>query len=201
MDRLIYIAMTGAKHSLDQQATVANNLANISTTGFKAQLSAYRAVPVVGPNSSTRAFVVGSTIGHDFTPGPLMQTGRPLDVAVNGSGWIAVRGADQREAYTRDGSLQLDANGRLQTRGGRDVIGEGGPIVVPPNNTVAIGGDGTVSIIPTDAVPNAVTIVGRIKLVNPPAGSMVRGEDGLFRLQSGQPAQADANVQLTAGAL
>jgi flagellar basal-body rod protein FlgF len=201
MDRLIYIAMTGAKHSLEQQATVANNLANLSTTAFKAQLSAYRAVPVVGPNSATRTFVVGSTIGSDLTPGPVVETGRRNDVYVNGSGWIAVRGADGREAYTRDGGLQVTANGVLQTRTGRDVLGEAGPIVVPPNNTVAIGGDGTVSVIPTDATPNAVSIVGRIKLVNPPAANMERGNDGLFRQKNGQPAQADGSVQLTPGAL
>jgi len=201
MDRLIYTAMTGAKHSLEQQATVAHNLANVSTTAFKAQLSAYRAVPIVGPNSSTRTFVVGSTIGTDMTPGPLQQTGRPLDVAVNGSGWIAVRALDQGEAYTRDGGLQLSANGVLQTRSGLDVLGEGGTIVVPPNNTVAIGGDGTVSIIPTDGLPNAVSIIGRIKLVNPTQGAMIRGADGLFRQSDGRSAQADANVQITPGAL
>jgi flagellar basal-body rod protein FlgF len=201
MDRLIYTAMTGAKHSLEQQTTIAHNLANVSTTAFKAQLSAYRAVPIVGPNSSTRTFVVGSTIGTDMSPGPLQQTGRPLDVAVNGSGWIAVRAQDLGEAYTRDGGLQLSANGVLQTHSGLDVLGEGGTIVVPPNNTVAIGGDGTVSIIPTDGLPNAVSIVGRIKLVNPPPGGMLRGADGLFRQGDGRLAEADANVQITPGAL
>jgi flagellar basal-body rod protein FlgF len=201
MDRLIYTAMTGAKHSLEQQATVANNLANLSTTAFKAQLSAYRAVPMVGPNTATRTFVVGSTIGTDLAPGPLMQTGRPLDVYINGSGWIAVRGADGKEAYTRDGGFQLSPNGLLQTRSGREVLGESGPIVVPPNNTVAIGGDGTVSVIPSDGVPNAVSIVGRIKLVNPSAANMEHGDDGLFRQAGGQPAPADPNVQLTPGAL
>jgi flagellar basal-body rod protein FlgF len=201
MDRLIYIAMSGAKHSLEQQTTVAHNLANLSTTAFKAQLSAYRAVPVVGPNSATRAFVVGSTVGTDMTPGPIVQTGRPLDIAVNGTGWIAVRGSDGKEAYTRDGGLQLNGSGVLQTHGGRDVMGESGAIVAPPNNTVAIGGDGTVSIIPTDGVPNSVSIVGRIKLVNPPAADMERGADGLFRVKSGQTAQADGSVQVTPGAL
>jgi flagellar basal-body rod protein FlgF len=201
MDRLIYTAMTGAKHSLEQQATVANNLANVSTTAFKAQLSAYRAVPIVGPNSATRTFVVASTIGSDMTPGPLLQTGRPLDVMVNGAGWIAVRGAEGTEAYTRDGGLQLTANGVLQTHSGHDVLGDGGPIVVPPNSTVAIGGDGTVSAIPTDGVPNAVSIVGRIKLVNPSDAMMERGGDGLFRQSDGQSAQADGSVQVTPGAL
>ena len=149
---------------------MANNLANVSTTGFKAQLSAFRAVPVVGPGLCRRApSRSDSTLGTDLTPGPLMPTGRPLDVAVKGKGWIAVRGADGSEAYTRDGGLQVSANGLLQTRSGLTVLGDGGPITVPPNSTVTIGGDGTVSVIPTDGVPNAVSIVGRIKLVNPPA--------------------------------
>jgi flagellar basal-body rod protein FlgF len=201
MDRLIYTAMTGAKHSLEQQTTVAHNLANLSTTAFKAQLSAYRAVPMIGPNTATRAFVVDSTVGTDMTPGPINQTGRPLDIAVNASGWIAVRGTDGKEAYTRDGGLKLSPNGVLQTRSGLDVLGESGTIVVPPNSNVAIGGDGTVSAIPNDGVPNAVSIVGRIKLVNPPEAGMDRGADGLFRQKNGQVATADANVQVTPGAL
>jgi flagellar basal-body rod protein FlgF len=201
MDRLIYIAMTGAKHSLEQQTAVAHNLANMSTTAFKAQLSAYRAVPVVGPSSATRAFVVDSTVGTDMTPGPINQTGRALDLAVNGSGWIAVRGTDGKEAYTRDGGLKVSPNGVLQTRNGLEVLGESGAIVVPPNSNVAIGGDGTVSVIPNDGVPNAVSIVGRIKLVNPPETNMDRGADGLFRQKNGQAATADGNVQLTPGAL
>lgn len=201
MDRLIYIAMTGAKHSLDQQARVANNLANASTTGYKSQMAAFRAVPVVGPNSSTRAFVVGASVGHDMTPGPLIQTGRRLDVAVNGPGWIAVRGADGVEAYTRDGALQLSPNGVLQTHSGRDVLGEGGPITIAPNSSIAIAADGTVSTIPTDSTPNAVAIVGRIKLVNPPQAQMALGDDGLFRQSNKLPAPADANVQLTSAAL
>jgi len=155
----------------------------------------------VGPSTATRAFVVNSTVGTDMTPGPINQTGRPLDIAVSGSGWIAVRGADGKEAYTRDGGLKLSPNGVLQTRSGLDVLGESGAIVVPPNSNVAIGGDGTVSVIPNDGVPNAVSIVGRIKLVNPPEASMDRGADGLFRQKSGQIAAADGNVQVTPGAL
>jgi flagellar basal-body rod protein FlgF len=201
MDRLIYIAMNGAKHTLEQQAVVANNLANASTTGFKAEMAAFRAVPVVGPSLPTRSFVVGTTIGPDLTSGPLMQTGRPLDIAVKGQGWIAVRGPDGREAYTRDGGMQITANGVLQTRSGLNVLGGGGPISIPPNNVVTIGEDGTVSAVPTDTTPNSVSIVGQIKLVNPPAASMERGADGLYRQTSGLPAPVDPDVQVTSGAL
>jgi flagellar basal-body rod protein FlgF len=201
MDRLIYIAMSGAKHTMEKQAMVANNLVNVSTTGFKAMLSAFRAVPVVGPGSPTRAFVVSSTIGSDFTPGALMETARRLDIAVKGAGWIAVRGPGGREAYTRDGGLHINTNGVLQTHSGLNVVGEGGTIAIPPNNSASIGEDGTVSVIPTEGIPNAVTIVGRIKLVNPPEASLQRGADGLFRQSNGRPAAADPAVQVTAGAL
>jgi flagellar basal-body rod protein FlgF len=130
-----------------------------------------------------------------------MQTGRPLDIAVNGQGWIAVRGPDGREAYTRDGSMQITSNGVLQTHTGLNVLGGGGPISIPPNNVVTIADVGTVSAVPTDTTPNSVAIVGQIKLVNPPAASLERGGDGLYRQRNGQPAPVDTNVQVTSGAL
>jgi flagellar basal-body rod protein FlgF len=201
MDRLVYIAMTGAKHTMEQQAVVANNLANASTSGFKAEMATFRAVPTLAPGMPTRSYVVDSTVGADFSEGPIMQTGNPLDIAVKGSGWIAVQGLDGREAYTRDGALQLNPNGVLQTRNGLNVFGDGGTITIPPNSTVAIADDGTVSAIPTDGAPNSVAVLGRIKLVNPPEANLERGADGLFRQKDGQAAPADASVQIAAGAL
>src|SRR5207245_7239654 len=132
------------KHILEQQATVSHNLANAATTGFRAQLDSFRAVPVLGEGLPTRAFVVDATVGSDFTPGPVQQTGRDLDVALQGAGWIAVQAADGSEAYTRHGSLKLSENGVLQTQAGLSVQGDGGPISVPPDVTLAIGRDGTV---------------------------------------------------------
>lgn len=201
MDRLIYTAMSGAKHLLEQQAVVAHNLANANTTGFRAELSAFRVVPVVGDGLNTRAFVVDSTVGSDLTPGVLQGTGRPLDVAVQGAGFIAVQATDGSEAYTRAGDLQIDVNGQLQTRNGNAVIGDGGPIAVPPDSKVTIAPDGTISTVPTIGVPNAVATVGRIKLVNPGENEIVRGGDGLFRMKGGNPADADASVALASGTL
>jgi flagellar basal-body rod protein FlgF len=201
MDRLIYTAMTGAKHLLDQQAVVAHNLANANTTGFRAEMSAFRAVPVIGDGLKTRAFVVDSTVGADLTPGVLQQTGRPLDVAVQGAGFIAVQTADGGEAYTRAGDLQVSVNGQLQTRNGNAVLGDGGPIAIPPASTLTIASDGTVSVVPIVGVPNAVATVGRIKLVNPSESEIERGGDGLFRMKSGNPAELDANVALASGTL
>lgn len=201
IDGLIYTAMSGAKHTLEQQANAANNLANVSTIGFKAQLNSFRAVPVVGDGLATRTFVVDSTSGSDLSAGPQQQTGRALDVSVQGDGWIAVESADGSEAYTRAGNLKINENGVLQTHDGLNIVGDGGAITVPPDNTVAIGADGTVSAIPTTGTPNAVNIVGRIKLVNPVDTAMVRGDDGLFRTADGNEADADVNVTVASGML
>jgi flagellar basal-body rod protein FlgF len=198
---MIYVAMTGAKHILDQQATVANNLANAATSGYRAAASAFRAVPVVGDGLQTRAFVVASTPGADFTPGVLQKTGRDLDVAIQGQGWFAVQLDDGSEAYTRDGSLQTSSNGMLQTRNGLNVLGEGGPIAIPPDMNITIAKEGTISLVPNIPPPNAVTTVGRIKMVNPDPQQMVRGEDGLFRMRGGDSAPSDPGVRLAAGVL
>lgn len=201
MDRLIYTAMTGAKHVFMQQAGTANNLANASTIGFKAQEHRFRAVDVQGEGMPTRAFVVDASVSDVFDEGPLMFTGRSLDVAVQGQGWLAVQLPDGSEAYTRAGSLEVNVNGELQTKSGYTVLGDGGPIAIPPDNNIEIAPDGTVSIIPTFGTPNNVNPVGRLKLVNPPEGDLVRGADGLFRQRSGQPAPTDENVRVAPGTL
>jgi flagellar basal-body rod protein FlgF len=201
MDRMIYVAMTGAKHILGQQAAVAHNLANASTNGYRAAASAFRAVPVRGEGLPTRTFVVDTTPGANFAPGALQSTGRELDVAVQGAGWIAVQSASGGEAYTRNGSLQISPNGMLQTRAGLNVLGDGGPISIPPDSSVSIARDGTVSVVSTVPPPKSVNAVGRIKLVNPEEQLLARGGDGLFRLAGGGSAEADPNVALAAGAL
>lgn len=201
MDRLIYIAMNGAKHTMLQQAQVAHNLANASTNGYKAEANSFRALPVLGEGAKTRTFVVGSTSGADLSTGAIQNTERDLDVAVQGKGWIAVQAADGSEAYTRNGSLLVGSNGLLQTRNGLTVLGDGGPLAVPPDAEVTIAKDGTVSAIPAGQAPSTIASVGRLKLVNPPEADLVKGGDGLFRLNSGVPAPADANVVLAQKAL
>ncbi|HWT72648.1 MAG TPA: flagellar basal-body rod protein FlgF [Oxalicibacterium sp.] len=201
MDRLIYVAMTGAKQILEQQATTTHNLANASTTGFRAQLDTFRAVPVVGSPSPTRAFVVDSTVGSDFSVGPIQQTGRDLDVAVQGKGWLAVERPDGSEAYTRSGSLKINENGVLQTQSGLNVLGDGGPISIPPDVRVSIGKDGTVSSVLEGSKPGTTIEVGRLKLVNPDEANLLRGDDGLFSTKDGEPSEADANVTLIDGAV
>lgn len=202
MDRLIYTAMTGAKHTLGQQAAVSHNLANATSTGFRAEMHKLRAVPVVSEAMPTRAFVVDASVANDFTPGPLQETGRPYDLALSGKGWLTVQMPDGTEAYTRNGSLEVSPNGVLQTRGGRPILGENGPITLPPDSKLVIGKDGTVAAIPAAAGQQAeVNVIGRLKLVNPPETNLVRGDDGLFRQADGTPAQPDATVQVQQGYL
>jgi flagellar basal-body rod protein FlgF len=201
MDRLIYTAMTGAKHALEQQATTSHNLANATTTGFRAQIDQFRAVPVQGAILPTRAFVVDSTTGSDFRAGAIQHTGRELDMALQGDGWIAVQAADGSEAYTRNGSLKLDENGVLLTRDGLQVMGDGGPLSIPPGRNVAVGKDGTISLVPDGSAATGLTSIGRMKLVNPPPADLVRGDDGLFRLNDGSAADVDPKVTLISGAL
>lgn len=198
MDRLIYTAMTGAKHTMGQQAAVANNLANANSTGFRAELHKTRAVPIQGEGLPTRVFTVDANIATNFESGPLQYTGRNFDVAVEGKGWLVVQGPDGREAYTRDGSLELSPNGILQTRRGYPVIGDGGPIAIPPDSEVLIGKDGTLSSVSADSQA-IVNVLGQLKLVNPPEEGLVRGADGLFRSRDGAPAVADENVQVAGG--
>lgn len=198
---MIYVAMSGAKQILEQQAAVAQNLANASTTGYRAMTSAFRAVQVQGEGAPTRAFVVDSTPGANFGSGPLEGTGRDLDVAVQGQGWIAVQAADGSEAYTRNGSLQVDPNGMLQTRDGLNVLGSGGPISIPPDSIISVAKDGTVSVLPTAPPPKSVNAIGQIKLVNPDERTLVRGGDGLFRLADGGTAPADPSVTLVSRSL
>ena len=201
MDRMIYVAMTGAKHILAQQATVTHNLANVTTSGFRAQVDAFRAVPVFGTGQATRAYVVDATVGTDFRPGVIQTTGRDLDVAINGKGWIAVQGADGKEAYTRYGSLAVNANGLVQTRTGLNVLSSGGPLSVPPDSEITVAKDGTVSVIPTSGAKNQISEVGRIKLVNPPEENLVRGDDGLFHLRDGGTADVSDTITLHSGGL
>jgi len=205
MDRLIYTAMTGASQTLNRQAAVTHNLANVASAGYRAEEHRLRAVQVQSnaqqKGLATRAFVVDASTHTDFTPGPVMITGRPLDIAVQGAGWMAVQLADGSEAYTRNGSFEINVNGIVQTRSGLTVLGDGGAISIPPEVAISVGADGTISAIPETGARNTVSVVGRFKLVNPPEADLVRGGDGYFRLAGGNPAPADPAVRVASGYL
>jgi flagellar basal-body rod protein FlgF len=197
MDRMIYLSMSGAKATMQRQDILANNLANVSTVGFRAELAAFRAVPVQGTGASTRVYALESTVGYDDASGTMQQTGRNLDVAMKGNGWLSVQALDGTEAYTRAGSLDVSADGTLVTRSGLPVLGDGGPISIPANSQVSIAADGTISAIGTNGKN---TPVGKLKLVTPEA-PMERGTDGLFRVSGGGDLSADPNARLQDGAL
>lgn len=201
MDRLIYIAMTGAIHTMNQQATTSNNLANATTSGFKAQVDAFSAIPVISEGMPTRDFVVDEEVGTDFRMGGIQHTGRVLDVAVLNKGWLAVELPDGSEAYTRAGSLVSTPEGLLQTRQGYNVRGLEGPVMLPTDLPYTIESDGTVSAMDDTTTPRTVMVIGQLRLVNPPESMMVRGTDGLFRMKDGTIPQADPGVKLMNGAL
>ena len=196
MDRMIFLSMSGAKAAMQRQDALANNIANVSTPGFRAELQAFRAVPVEGSGASTRVYSLETTTGYDATPGPITATGRNLDVAAQGNSWFTVQALDGTEAYTRGGSLEVSNDGTLTTRSGLPVLGDGGPLQVPPNSAVSIGADGSVS---AKAANGKSSAIGKLILVTPEA-PLKRGDDGLFRGADGD-LSADDKARVQDGAL
>ena len=201
MDRVIYTAMTGAKWTMERQASVAQNLANASTTGYRAEEHRLRAVPVKSEALPSRAFVVDASVKNDYTPGVLQQTGRTFDMAIQGKGWFALAMPDGTEAYTRNGHFQISPTGILQNANGLTVQGETGPITIPPDTEVTLGADGTLSTVQRTGGVNQVNPVGRLKLVDPPENTLRRGDDGLFRVSTPGPAPQAQNVRVVGGFL
>ncbi|MEE1866423.1 MULTISPECIES: flagellar basal body rod protein FlgF [Pseudomonas] len=201
MDKMLYVAMTGASQNALAQKAHANNLANISTNGFQRDLEQARSMPVFGDSFPARAYAMTERPATDFTPGSLLETGRDLDVAIGGDGFIAVQAPDGSEAYVRTASMNIDALGVLRAGNGMPVMGNGGPIAVPPEQKIEVGEDGTISIRAMGEGPRVMAEVDRIKMVNPDLKTMTKGPDGLIHTTTGQPAVADANVKLVSGFL
>lgn len=201
MDRMLFIAMNGAKETMTAQAINSNNLANASTTGFKADFQSSMSQQVYGPGHPSRVYASVTDAGVDLSSGSVITTGRELDVAINGEGWFAVQAGDGSEAYTRAGDLTIDNLGRLTNGAGNTILGNGGPITVPAHAKLEIGSDGTISIQPIGQPVSTLAVVDRIKLVNPPSDQIEKGVDGLMHLKSGKNALVDAGVRVVAGSL
>ncbi|MFT4863349.1 MAG: flagellar basal-body rod protein FlgF [Pseudohongiellaceae bacterium] len=201
MDKAMYIGMNGAKNTMAAQTVHANNLANASTTGFRGNLANAQAKPFEGVGFDTRVYNTIESSPTDFSQGALMETGNELDVAIAGEGFIAVQTADGGEAYTRAGDFQLSAFGELLTGGGLPVLGNAGPIAIPPNQKIEIGADGTISVREQGQGAESITAFERIKLVNPDVTQMTKGLDGLIRMNDGAFALPAAEVRLQAGFL
>lgn len=201
MDRMLFIAMNGAKQIMTAQSINSNNLANASTTGFKADFQSSLSQQVYGPGLPSRVYATVENAGVDHAQGSVITTGRELDIAINGNGLIAVQAADGSEAYTRAGDLKIDNLGRLTNGAGHTILGDGGPISIPPNAKMEIGADGTISIQPIGQAINSLAILDRIKLVNPANDQLEKGPDGLMHMKNGQHASADASVKVVSGSL
>lgn len=201
MDRMLYIAMSGAKETMISMANATNNLANVSTPGFQADYNQFRSMPVYGPGHPSRVYALTERPYTNMEHGSVVQTGRDLDVSIKGEGWLAVQGKDGNEAYTRRGDLWINENGLLLTGNGLPVLGNGGPIAIPPAEKIQVGADGTISIKPLGQAANELAVIDRIKLVRPEPSELVKGEDGLLRLKNGDTAPADAVPQVVSGSL
>lgn len=201
MDRFLYVAMSGAKDNFHAQAINNHNLANANTNGFRQALADAKTVPLRGPVHDSRDYVRLEDAGIDFSFGVTRATGRELDLALQGDGFLAVQAPDGGEALTRAGNLHLDAAGLLREERGLPVLGEGGPIALPPFESMAIGRDGTITIRPVGAAPNALVAVDRLRLVNPDTERLKRGPDGLIRVGDEEEVPADANVRVVTGML
>ena len=202
MDKALFIAMSGAKQTMLAQQAHANNLANVKTTGFKEDFTQTRSMPVYGEHHPTRAYAMTERPGTNFDAGPLIQTGNNLDIAIKGDGWMAVQAEDGTEAYTRAGDLNIDINGQLRTGKGLPVLGNGGPIVLPPSAKIEIGADGTISVLPLGAAAVGLAQVDRIRLVNPDSADLEKSEDGLVHLKDGvAPPDLDGAIQVAPGFL
>ncbi|GAB6042533.1 flagellar basal-body rod protein FlgF [Endothiovibrio diazotrophicus] len=202
MDRMLYVAMSGASQTMLAQAANTNNLANASTTGFRADFEQFRSMPVFGEGYGSRVYAMSERPRTDLTGGPLQTTGRQLDMAINGdTGWFAVQTPEGGEAYTRRGDLRVTSSGQLVTGDGYPLLGDDGPLVLPPFDKLDIGDDGTVTIQPLGQGPENLAIVGRVKLVSPDMQQLDKGLDGLMHLPEGQVAQPDASIRLISGAV
>ncbi len=201
MDRALYVAMTGAAQTLRAQAVNHYNLANASTTGFKAELAVAGAVGVQGTGFGSRINAQSFMAGTDGSVGGLQATGRALDIALKPDQWLAVQGADGQEAYTKAGDLTLDATGTLRTASGLTVLGEGGPITLPAATSLNIGADGTVSIIPAGQTGAQALSAGKLKVVTATADQLTRSGNGLFSARPGFTPDTSSGAVLTSGAL
>lgn len=201
MDRILYTASNGAARILEQQSAISNNMANVSTTGFRAQLAMYRSVPVVPQAGElpTRVSTLASTPGSQFGQGAMVGTGHALDAAIAGDGWFAVQTPDG-EAYTRAGEFGVNENNQLVTQTGLPVLSnDGGPIEIPERGSITFATDGQISALGAGDNPRDIQLLGQLKLVNPPKEQLLRGDDGLFRVAAGQPAQPDETVRIAPG--
>lgn len=198
---MLYVSMSGLKQVLQAQAANSHNLANVSTPGFRADLQTFKDQQVYGDGYASRSYTSVNANGVDHSFGSIVNTGKDLDIAIKGEGYMAVQASDGREGYTRAGNFSISANGLLLDSNGRSVMGNGGSISIPPSEKIEIGVDGTISIIALGQQANTLAVLDRIKLVNPDKQQLSKGTDGLLYMPNNGTADADAKVRVVQGAL
>ncbi|WP_109808047.1 flagellar basal-body rod protein FlgF [Sphingosinithalassobacter portus] len=201
MDRLVYTALSGLRSQMQAQAAIANNIANASTIGYRADRVSFDRMMLTGSGLDTRQLASASVHDSDRGPGAMLQTDNPLDVAVTTDSWIAVQATDGAEAYTRRGDLSVAASGVLETGDGFPVMGSGGPITVPPHESISIAADGTVSIVPPGGDPDQPQQIDKIKLVSTQGSNTVKGLDNLLHVKGGGVLPEDLDATVRSGSL
>lgn len=201
MDRLVYTALSGLRSQMAAQAGIANNIANASTIGYRADRVTFDRMVLEGSPLDTRTMAAEEITDADRRAGTMIQTGRPLDVAVTNDSWIAVQATDGTEAYTRRGDLQVSPSGVLETGDGFPVMGSGGPITVPPAQSLSIASDGSISFVPVGGDPNQPQQLDQIKLVSTQGSNTVKGLDNLLHVKGGGVLPADLDAKVQSGAL
>lgn len=202
MDKALFTAMTGAKHNMLAQAVRSNNMANVNTTGFRGDFAQARSMPIYGGDGHpTRAFSLTESPATNFAHGALIRTGGELDVAIEGDGFLALQAPDGSEVYSRAGNLSIDRLGILRAGNGFPVMGNGGPITIPPSEKIEIAVDGTITSLVKGQGADSLAQVNRLKLVNPEPGQLFKGEDGLLRMKDGAAVQPDAGMTVVSGFL
>ncbi len=201
MDRLVHTSLSALRGAMARQAATANNLANVNTVGFRGEMAAARAVWLRGDTHPARAFSSEEVTGADMRAGTISETGRDLDVAIQGDAFLTVQAPNGDEAYTRRGDLKLNDTGLLTTGDGNPVLGEQGPITLPPADKINLEADGAIWIVPTGGDPKSPQLVDRLKLASPVGSDVVKGIDGLFRVRDGGVLPSDPSGKLVSGSL
>ncbi len=201
MDRLVHTSLSALRGAMARQAATANNLANVNTVGFRGEMAAARALWLRGDSLEARAIASEEVTGADMRAGTISETGRDLDVAIQGDAFLTVQAPNGDEAYTRRGDLKLNDTGLLTTGDGNPVLGEQGPITLPPADKINIEADGAIWIVPTGGDPKSPQLVDRLKLASPVGSDVVKGIDGLFRVRDGGVLPSDPSGKLVSGSL
>ncbi len=200
MDRLLYTSLSAMRAAQSRQTATANNIANANTPGFRADMAATQALWLRGAAES-RATASEEVLAADMRAGTVVATGRALDVAANGDAMFVVQSTDGEEAFARRGDFQLSDSGLLTTGDGHPVMGNGGPITLPPADSIAIDAQGRISIVPTGGDPTQPQEVAQLRLVTPGGSDAVKGLDNLFRVRGGGALPDDPDARVRSGHL